>query len=98
MAASEQTIGDIQARYQRLAAMGAEQMAPSTMADFQQQIGYMPPSTEDWLKKNGLWLGLGAVALVVAYLYFKKQNEQRAAAAPVASNPRRRRQKRSRSR
>lgn len=44
MAASEQTmvkIGDIQARYQRLAAMGAEKMAPATMADFAQQISNM---------------------------------------------------------
>lgn len=57
------------------------------------KIGYMPPSTEDWLKKNALWLGLGAVALVGAYLYFKKQNEQRAVAAPVAANPRRKRRK-----
>jgi hypothetical protein len=48
--------------------------------------------TEEWLKKNGLWLGLGAAALVGAYLYFKKQNEQRA--APVAANPHRKRHKR----
>ena len=52
--------------------------------------------TEDWLKKNGLWLGLGAAALVGAYLYFKNQNEQRAMAAPVAANPRRRRRRNSR--
>lgn len=44
MAASEQTmvkLGDIQARYQRLAVMGAEKMAPATMADFAQQISDM---------------------------------------------------------
>jgi len=44
MAASEQSmvkLGDIQARYQRLAATGAEKMAPATMADFQQQIANM---------------------------------------------------------
>ncbi len=51
--------------------------------------------TEDWLKKNGLWLGLGAVALVGAYLYFKNQNER---AAPVSANPRRKRRKHGRSR
>jgi hypothetical protein len=41
-------------------------------------------STEEWLKKNGLWLGLGAVALVGAYLYFKKP-------VAIAANPRRKR-------
>lgn len=44
MAASEQTmvkIGDIQTRYQRLISMGAEKMAPATMADFAQQISDM---------------------------------------------------------
>jgi hypothetical protein len=50
--------------------------------------------TEDWLRKNGLWLGLGAAALVGAYLYFRKQNEQRA--MPVSANPRRGCRKRSR--
>ncbi len=55
--------------------------------------GMETPPSVDWLQKNGLWVGLGAVALVGAYLYFKKQKEQRALPAPVASNPHRRHRK-----